>query len=283
MQAGAEDLCVRLGYSMEFLMQVSNPSLALTTNPFYNLTRLTVEERSPRYSMSQPFTLYRLQQIDSQLDAMNNRIREIETLLKDDSDLRLAQSAYEAAEKDLGKARKELIQAEENVRQQRIKIELNESTLYGGRLRNPKELSDLQNEVASLKRYRQVLEDRQLEAMLVEEAANAVFTSAQQTLEESRKSLAEKNQLLSNESDKLHKDCARFQDERAAVIRDIPAEDLALYDRLRQQRRGVAVSKVVNLACSACGTTLNSVLLHSARNPNQISRCDTCGRILYIG
>ncbi len=233
--------------------------------------------------MSQPFKLFRLQQIDSQLDTMCHRLNEIEALLKDDQVLRQAQEASEITEKSLLSARKVLQQCEENVRQQRVKIELSEHALYGGRMHNPKELSDLQNEVASLKRYRTVLEDRQLEAMLVEEAANADFLAANQTLEQARKNFAEKNQVLIEESNKLNKDCARFRDERSAVISDIPAEDIALYDRLRQQRRGIAVSRVVNQVCSACGTTLNSVLLHAARNPNQISRCDTCGRILYQG
>lgn len=233
--------------------------------------------------MSQPFKLYRLQQTDSQLDAITNRINEIDTLLKDDQSLRQAESAAKKAEDFLQTERKALRQAEENVRQQRMKIEQNESTLYSGRMHNPKELHDLQNEVASLKRYKTVLEDRQLEAMLAEEAASANFLSASQAFEAERKTYEMRFQTLIDEKTKLNKDLARFQEERKAVMSDIPAEDIVLYDRLRQQRRGVAVSKIVNQVCSACGSTLNSMLLHAARNPNQISRCDTCGRILYQG
>lgn len=233
--------------------------------------------------MSQAFKLFRLQQIDSQLDRLKGRLDEIQSALQDDQDLRQANDQSRAAEKSLEAARKALRQAEENVKTQRIKIETTESTLYGGKVRNPKELQDLQNESAALKRYLSVLEDRQLEAMLVEEECTTEFQSAQVDLAAAQVRLAEKQAALLDEQSRLNKDLPRLMEDRQAASSDIPAQEINLYEALRKNRRGIAVSVVKSKTCSACGSTLNAALLDATLTSGQITRCDTCGRILYLG
>lgn len=233
--------------------------------------------------MSRPFKLYRLQQIDSQLDWIHSRLLEIEAALQDDATLRKASEAAQQSENNHHTALKALRHAEENVSQQRLKIEQNESSLYGGKIRNPKELKDLENEVASLKRYLSVLEDRQLEAMLVEEDAEASLKQAMGMLEQARLDFEHWCGDLVREKDKIIKDQARLDEERRAAIGSILPEDMAQYMQLRKTRRGVAVAMVVERACSACGSTLNAALLNAVYSPNQITVCDACGRILYKG
>jgi uncharacterized protein len=233
--------------------------------------------------MSRPFQLFRLQQLDSQMDTIQNRLHEIEIALSSDEAVRQASQAAEKAESALKQARKNLHQAEDNVHQQRLKIEQDESTLYGGRMHNPKELKDLENEVAALKRYRSVLEDRQLETMLAEEEAAAEAGSAQAALEQASAAFAQRSAELLQEQARLQRDLGRLVEERNAATGDIPADDLGLYSQLRQKRKGVAVAKVTDKACSACGSTLNSSLLNAAYSPNQLNLCSACGRILYTG
>lgn len=233
--------------------------------------------------MSSPFKLYRLQTIDTQLDGMKQRLREIDELLKADQELQAALHTFEKIKRAWQNAQKALRQAEEQVHKQHLKIEQSEATLYSGRMQNPKELQDLQNEVASLKRYLVVLEDRQLESMLAEEKANADAIAAKSNLEKIQAEREEQIAALTSERERTIHDISRMQGEKNAAMDNIPASDLELYEKLRLQRRGIAVSRVVDKACSACGSTLNASLLHAARSPSQITRCDTCGRILYPG
>jgi hypothetical protein len=233
--------------------------------------------------MSRPFKLYRLQQIDSQLDWIHTRLLEIEAALADDAALRQASEAAQQSETAHQDALKALRQAEENVRQQRLKIEQNETSLYGGKIRNPKELKDLENEVAALKRYLSVLEDRQLEAMLVDEDVAASLEQVRELVEQARADFKHRCGDLIREKEKLLKDQDRLDEERRAAIGSILPEDMAQYVQLRKVRRGVAVAMVVDRACSACGSTLNATLLNAVHSPNQITVCDACGRILYKG
>ena len=233
--------------------------------------------------MSQLSTLYRLQQIDSQLDQANNRLQEIQVALNEDAALKQAQQNHAAAEARLNDERQKLRRAEENVQEQKIKIEQNESTLYGGKVHNPKELQDLQKEVAALKKYLGVLEDRQLEAMLVVEEAESDYNKAAAEILALQASQVEQLARLRGEQRELQVQAERLEVERQAATAPLPSQDLSLYEQRRKTRRGVAVARIANRTCGACGSTLTPALAQSAQVPDQIVRCPTCGRILYSG
>jgi predicted nucleic acid-binding Zn-ribbon protein len=233
--------------------------------------------------MSQPFRLYRLQQIDSQLDRAISRLHEIEIALSEDKAVKKAQSRLEKTEQDLLKAKLDLKRAEQEVQSQRIKIEQNEAALYGGKVRNPKELQDLQNESAALKRFLAVLEDRQLEYMLALDETEQEHENALQKLKKIQAQRSGENAELSDEKVVLLKEVTRLQTEREAASSGIPPDDMQTYTSLRLKRNGVAVAKVADNTCAACGSTLSAALSQAARSPNQLTRCASCGRILYAG
>lgn len=233
--------------------------------------------------MSQSFKLFRLQQIDSQIDRAQARLLQIEATLNEDAALRQATAEHRRAEQALEAVQKDLRRAEQEVQAQRLKIEQTEATLYGGKVRNPKELQDLQNEAAAHKRYLGVLEDRQLETMITVDSAEESRAETWTQLQEVQRAQASQHSELKAEAQELHKETQRLSGERQATLGTIPEGDLRLYEQLRKQRRGVAVAKVVDRACGACGSTLSSSLLHAAHSPNQLTRCDMCGRILYAG
>ena len=233
--------------------------------------------------MSQPFKLYRLQNVDSQIDNVNARLQEIEKVLNDNNAIRRSEIILDAKQIQLDTARKSLRRAEDNVLAQQIKIEQTEATLYGGMVRNPKELQDLHNEAAALKRYLRVLEDRQLEAMIGMEDAEPDYKTASSTLDKLQKDKAQLDDELTKEEKYLLHEMERLENERHMEVASITNEDLTLYDNLRVKRRGVAVAKATDKTCAAYGSTLTTALLQAARSPNKITRCESCWRILYGG
>jgi predicted nucleic acid-binding Zn-ribbon protein len=233
--------------------------------------------------MSQTLNLYRLQLVDSRCDQALARIAEIDRIMSEDQALIEAQKLYQNAEQALKQARFILTTAEDAVQAQQIKIEQSTSSLYSGRIQNPKELQDLQNELATLKRYLARLEDQQLEAMISLEKFEDEFAQAQKTLQKEQARALNSNSVLAGEQFSLRKELDRLDIERTAVISSVTPDGQKLYDRLRQQKRGLAVSTIHDDSCDACGSTLTPAELQIARSTNQISLCPTCGRILYAG
>jgi len=233
--------------------------------------------------MSQSSNLYRLQQIDSPIDQARARIREIEVELNNNAALSQAQEYVKNAEQSLRDARTALRKTEETVQDQRVKINQAESVLYGGKVRNPKELQDLENDVAALKRFLGVLEDRQLDAMLALEDAEREHEHATVKFDEAQAQTVEQQAGLKGELTQLQKTIERLEIERQAASTAVNPADFNLYEQLRQTRRGVAVAKVSSQACGACGSLLTPALVQAANSSNQLIRCTSCGRILYVG
>lgn len=231
--------------------------------------------------MSAALGLYRLQQVDSQIDKIQARLKVIRETLENDLELQAATRQFTSADNDYADAQRALKQSEAEVEKQRIKIEQAEASLYGGRVHNPKELQDLQKDVASLKRYLETLEERELEAMLRVETSEKESQAARANLNHVQSNRSDQNRDLTQERELLHKNLERLNTERQAVVRDLAQQQLGVYDRLRQQRRGIAVTTISDAACAACGTTLTPSQQQNARSTSQLFNCPSCGRILY--
>ena len=233
--------------------------------------------------MSQISNLYRLQQIDSQLDTINSKLISIETMLLDNSSFLASQLIFTEAEELHKYSSKNLRDAENKSYDIRIKIELAEASLYGGKIQNPKELQELQNEVASLKRLLTSYDDKQLDTMMEVEEAEAFVIKSKERLIESQKMQIERNAVLDGEKTKLLSEVDRLISEKKATIPTLLVSDLGMYEQLRNNRNGVAVAKINSRACTACGTTLTAAVVQATQSTGQIIRCPNCGRFLYPG
>jgi hypothetical protein len=231
--------------------------------------------------MSASLGLFRLQQVDRQIDQTQSELDTIRKELENDVELRQTLSRVEAAKKDQHLARHDLQMAEAAGQSQQIKIQQAESSLYGGSVHNPKELQDLQNDVASLKRHLSSLEERELEAMTQVDSAERTLQLAESELAKLQSRLGNEHQKLIEKQSALLNNLERLSEEREAAIAPIESRLLELYEGLRQQKRGVAVAEVSDKSCSACGTNLNAALQQNARSATQIVHCPTCGRILF--
>jgi predicted nucleic acid-binding Zn-ribbon protein len=231
--------------------------------------------------MSAAMGLYRLQQVDTQIDGILARQKWIQDTLQNDVSLRTTTQAFSLADNQHKDATRILKQTEAEVEKQRIKIEQTEASLYSGRVQNPKELQDLQKDIASLKKHLGTLEERELEAMVIVETAENELQTTKAALEQTQASLNEQYRDLNKENEALTKDLERLEHERNAILSDLVSSAVSTYDQIRKQRRGIAVTTISDSACAACGTTLTLSLQQSARSATQLFNCPTCGRILY--
>lgn len=230
--------------------------------------------------MSASLGLFRLQQVDRLIDRAKMRLDAIKKTLENDAELKSAQTSFESANEQNLKSLHAVKNAELEVEGQKIKIEQAESSLYGGAVKNPKELQDLQKDVASLKKHLVTLEERQLDAMLQAETAGTELDKAKAELEIVQARLGNEHKKLLDEQLELVTQMESLAQEREAALAPIDSALLAAYEDLRKQKRGIAVSEVEDNACASCGTTLNAALQQNARS-QKLAYCPSCGRILY--
>jgi uncharacterized protein len=233
--------------------------------------------------MNQAFHLYRLQHVDTQIDQIEAALAEINRRLSGDEAIRQAQQAVENAGKALHQHSQTLKQIEFAVHEQQIKIAQSEASLYSGRIHNPKELQDIQKEIASFKKHLSTLEDQQLDVMMAVEAAEAEEKSAKGSLTQAEATFAEKSSSWLGQKDQLTHTLERLKAERAPAISLVAKESMQMYDILRKRKSGVAVTTVIDGSCSVCGASIRPSELQAARIAPDLVYCTSCGRILYAG
>jgi predicted nucleic acid-binding Zn-ribbon protein len=233
--------------------------------------------------MSESLNLFRLQNLDTQIDKITMRLEEIDQLLSDNQRVRLAENNLEKARAAAKRKRIELQQIEGKVEAKRIKRKTTQASLYSGKIKNPKELQDLQMESEALKKYIAELEDEQLEAMIASELAEKTEKQAEKALQQAKGNTIEEKAELKGEKNKLQDNLERLLREKEAVLQSISPKALKLYNNLRKKKRGIAVAVVSEGGCSVCGQALPPGDLQAVRAASKLLFCPSCGRILFGG
>lgn len=231
--------------------------------------------------MSASLGLHRLQQVDRQIDHAHSQLDNIRQTLENDAELRESLKRLESAKTDHHHAHHELKISEAEVQAQKIKIEHAESSLYGGKVQNPKELQDLQKDIASLKKHLAVLDEREFEAMIKVEDADSHLQNEKTKLELIQARLGSEHKRLIEDQSILARKLEQLAEEREATLAPIENNLLQTYENLRQQKKGVAIAEVSDGGCASCGATITASLQQNARSQKQLAHCPSCGRILY--
>ena len=233
--------------------------------------------------MNTTFNLFQLQKIDIESARIQNRLNEIDQILQDDSVTKAALLDLEFAKKKLHEDQVNLKSLEELIRAKRNKVEQSESSLYEGKIKNPKELQDLQKEIAAIKSSISTMEEEELELMLRIEAEEEACESENKKVQEAQKIFEDKKHQLIQEKESLQTSAQRIAKERLAILSQLTDDFVSVYDNLRVKKSGVAIALIEEQTCTCCGTTLTPADVQSARTMTRLVYCPTCGRILYAG
>lgn len=183
-----------------------------------------------------------------------------------------------AAEADIAAEQKK---AEADVDQVRARAARDQRRLDAGGI-SPRELESLQHEIGSLAKRQTDLEDIVLETMERREAAQqrvVDLTAQAQTAEEKR---GELQNALDAARAEIDAEQAELTAKRAGVAEPIPADLLALYEKLRANSGGVGAAMLRQGRCEGCRLELDI----SERNAikatprDEVVRCESCRRIL---
>jgi len=147
---------------------------------------------------------------------------------------------------------------------------------------SPKELVDLQSEVASLRRRQGVLEDSELEVMEIRESAEGRLAAVDVARAEAETARAAAQERLAAGAAEIDTEAALTSTRRGQVAPQVPTDLLAVYDKVRAASGGVGAAALLRRRCEGChlelaGSELRTVV---AAAPDDVLRCENCRRIL---
>jgi uncharacterized protein len=229
---------------------------------------------------SQAETLYHLQQIDLQIISHQKRLDELAQVLQDNKVVINAQKLAEAAQQTLKPQQTKLRDLESSMQATTQKIKTSEDLLYSGQVKNPKELQDLQSEIAAHRRRKQGLEDGLLEVMIAIEEVEAEIESKQNDLQAiTAEWEAQHNDLLS-EQNNLTISVEKLQPERQSAAEPVTPENMQLYNSMRKQKANRPVAAMRDNSCTACGIELTRAKAQEVQRATGLIKCRSCERIL---
>jgi predicted nucleic acid-binding Zn-ribbon protein len=122
--------------------------------------------------------LYRLQQIDAEAQSTRKLVAELMARLGESGELLDAAARLSDAERQFERVQSTQKEREIELQAVMTKLAVDQGKLYDGKMGNPKELKNLQDEVDSLMRRRDHLQDAVLESMIEVEAARQAAEAA---------------------------------------------------------------------------------------------------------
>ena len=223
-----------------------------------------------------------LQETDQALDRARARLTDVEGQMGESEELIAARQVVAEKQEVLTQLRSRLHDAEWSVDDARGKATEVEGKLYGGTIRNPKELSDLNTEFALLKAQVAKREDTLLGLLVEIEEGEAQLDNAQSSLAE-RDAIWQQDQAsFLEEKARLEPEVADLDARRQDQLKTVDASSLRLYQLLRERHRGQAVAGVERGMCQGCRIALPISLLQKARSGVGLVQCVSCERILLV-
>jgi uncharacterized protein len=226
-----------------------------------------------------------LQEHDTALDRQARRRRtlpELADIERLDGRLTELRDAIIAAETEVADLDREQRKAEQDVDQVRQRTDRDQKRLDSGQVSSARDLGNLQSEIASLQRRQSDLEEVVLEIMERREEAEgrvAALGAERTAAEAELAALAERRTAAEREIDE---ETGLTSAARVAVAKDIPADLLGLYEKLRDQFGGVGAAALHRGQCQGCHLALNTVDLNRIRAAaaDEVVRCEECRRVL---
>lgn len=226
-----------------------------------------------------------MQELDAKLDALHHQLATIpEAALL--AELTARREEVDGVARDLRVEVADLTteqkRADADVEQVKARRERDQAMIDAGSVADPKALQRMLGELESLQRRISDLEDVEIEVMERLETAQASLTERTAELEKLDRDIEALGHTRAHKAGELDQEVAAVTAERKTTASGVPADLLALYEKLREQKGGVGAAALRRRECTGCRLSLNpSDLAAIAAAPaDDVIRCEECSRIL---
>jgi uncharacterized protein len=226
-----------------------------------------------------------LQTIDTTIDQLTHRrdtLPEHAELARLTARLDEVANAIVTTETEESDIAREQAKAEGDVEQVVTRTTRDQQRLDAGQVGSPRELENLQSEIASLTRRRSDLEDAVLDIMERREDAQRRLSTLTSERDQLTAEIAAVETRRNEQLADIDRQIGMSTGQRAGVSAEIPVELLDLYEEIRASHDGVGTAQLHRGRCEGCHLSLDAASLNALRAaaPDEVVRCEECRRIL---
>jgi hypothetical protein len=224
--------------------------------------------------------LLTLQEVDERLTKKQQELDQLNAELEGQAEIPVLTERAEHEREASIERRAHLARLEVDADALRERVEELEERIYGGTVTNLRELTAVEEEQTNARRELMQAEESLGPARLAAEDSERAKEELTTTLAERETTWAVSAPKLRRQSRAAAKEVVVLEQERAEVSKNVPADELTLYDQLLFRRHGVAIARVERGVCLACHITLPLTDASRLRRSDAFVTCGNCGRIL---
>jgi predicted nucleic acid-binding Zn-ribbon protein len=145
-----------------------------------------------------------------------------------------------------------------------------------------REYTAMQHEIATAQADLGGVEEKVLERMMEADAVAVEVKQAEAALAARQKEIEAEKKEITADVAVVEAQLAKASATRAAVVKEMNPQLLALFEQVAKARKGVALcSATRDGLCSVCHVRLRPQVFQRVRANDDIIQCDSCQRILY--
>lgn len=225
--------------------------------------------------------LFRLQQVDLELDRLNAEEQAITSSMQGNAKLRRMRQDYEAAQQQWEASTQTQKDAEWTLEDLTQRLHQREQHLFDGGISSPRELQSLQQEVQRLRGQQGRQEEQVLHTIDIAESLLEVAERKKVLLQQEDEIWQKELAGLVARRDQVQAQQQTLREQRQNLTTGLDDAVLKRYDHMRRTRQGRAVARIEHNSCQWCRVILTPSELQHVRAGLELQTCTNCGRILY--
>ena len=230
--------------------------------------------------MSTVQQLYRLQELELEIESKEQTLQKLTGQLGKSPALvkvRLELAAAQQHQEELKKQQRSLEWEDDDLTN---KLKAAGEELYSGRVKNPKELTNLQNDIGMIKNKRSQLDEKILVLMDQIDAGTQKLADLTEQCKKVEAASQEEQKGLVSDIEQTKSALEELAQERQLLGGGLEPQISQMYYDLKKKKK-LAVAKATQGTCSVCRIQLPITDLQKVRS-GSIVQCSSCGRILYL-
>lgn len=234
--------------------------------------------------MGQLELLWHLQNHDRKLKRLKLKLENVEKKEKlNELVLRLKEIEYDITNKKTQHDVNEVKIQRYNIKLEQLTFSLKETEkkLYGGNVKDVRQLTYINKEAQDLKKEIIKIEKEVISLMEDVERLDIELVNIDETYKKLEHDLQDERKQIELATKQLK---LRIVNENKTIEKIIPniEEKLMKEYYLLKERKGKAIAEVSDDKCNGCHMSIPLSILNKLRNTEVITYCDNCGRILYF-
>ncbi|MCX5712518.1 MAG: C4-type zinc ribbon domain-containing protein [Candidatus Omnitrophica bacterium] len=201
--------------------------------------------------------------------------------------LKTIEAAFEEKKQGLAALEKKLLDFQKTRKDRELELASKEegvkklqTQLYS--LKTNKEYQTMLQQIADAKADGSVIEDKILLCFEEAEKVSKEIDKEKLRLKEEEMNSTEQKKVISDRSKIIDDRLAQLEAQRSQLVPQINAKIFAQYERILQNREGLAIVPVKDESCSGCNMAVPPQVVNLIKMYDRLVTCEVCNRILCI-